>query len=148
MPHQKWKQTKLNPLCNLVCITFHALQYTLTQPHTFTMSNTLLQKFYFNAFDDHTQKLKSFQYRVYLCISALELDVLQSRQVKLWMFISWSHSVHRGYCYSRKTVNFYNSLQLFQALTESGRIISPYLLIHKEDLERLGSKLSTKWVPI
>lgn len=99
--------------------------------------------FHFNAFDDHTQKLKSFQYHVYPCISALGLDVLQTLQVLLWTVISWSHSAHRAYCYSRKTVYFYNSLQPFPALTEARRIISP-LLFHKEDLERLGSKLATK----
>lgn len=39
---------------------------------------------HFKAFDDHTQKLKSFQYHVYPCISALELDVFQTLQVQPW----------------------------------------------------------------
>lgn len=40
--------------------------------------------FHFKAFEDHTQKLKSFQCHVYPCISALELDVFQTLQVQLW----------------------------------------------------------------
>lgn len=65
--------------------------------------------FYFNVFDDHTQKLKSFQYQVYPCISALELDVLQTLQVQLWTV----HFLVTLCTQRRKTVYFYNSLQLF-----------------------------------
>lgn len=65
---------------------------------------------------------KAFSYHVYPCTSVWELAVLQTPQVRLW------------------TVSQCNTmLNATPALSEVRRIVSPYILTHKQVLERLGS---------
>lgn len=144
----KMKASKTKPLVQFELLLLVYMHCNIVlQSHTYLLWKMSFYKILlFNAFDDHTRQLKSSQYRVYPCISVLELDVLQTLPVWLWTVHFFVTPCTQCLLLQQKNISFCNSLELFPR-PQWGKEGSITLLIDKRVLERLGSKVSAKWVP-
>lgn len=134
----KIKASKTKPLVQTELLLFVYMHCnTVLYSHMHLLCKVPFYKiFLFNAFDDHTQKLKNFHCCVYPHISVLELDVCPT-QVRLWTVHSVSHPTQ---CSPLQQKN--GSLFTFTipqnsspALSEVGNIVSPYLLMDNKSWE-------------